>query len=222
MTNQIDIRSIVRPLIPILKVDRVESTYALRLTPLGKYTFDDIISFLGTFDEYIVVKEESKKLKEHYHAIVFSKLFEEEVRGKIRGFLQTYFTEPPKRGDANKQYNLSEIDNLEQAITYILKDGGDVSMSLGINTEYLDTLKKKSYRKYSKEEFAKALEELKKKFKDEDTSIGDMMTAICQLKGLYRQPINLNQIYQMVLGFYIHNNPHKASSFVSEFLSRLQ
>jgi len=217
-----DIRKTLSPLIPILKDDRVECTYALRLSPLDKYVFYDIKSFLETFDHYIVVKEESKKRKEHYHAIVFSKLFEEEVREKIRTFLQIYFKDPPKRGDANKQYNLSEIEDLEQSIIYILKDGGEMFISTGINDEYLETLKKKSYRKYSKEEFAKALDELKKKFKDEDTSISDMMTAICQLKGLYRQPINLNQIYQMVLGFYIHTNPYKAPQFVGEFLSRQQ
>lgn len=220
MTEHQDIRSMVRPLIPILKVDRVNCTYAIRLSPLEKYSINEVKGFLEQFDDYIIIKEESKKRKEHYHAIVFSKLFEEEVREKIRCFLQIYFTEPPKRGDANKQYNLSEIEDLEQSIIYLLKDGGEVFMSTGINQEYVETLKKKSYRKYSKEEFAKALDELKKKFKDEDTSISDMMIAICRLKGLYRQPINLNQIYQMVLGYYIHTNPYKADSFVSEFLSR--
>lgn len=211
----------VRPLIPILKVERVECTYALRLSPLGQYTFNELKGFLETFDDYIYVREESKKQKEHYHVVVFSKLFEEEVRDRIRVFLQIYFTGPPRRGDANKQYNLSEIDDLEQSIIYILKDKGEVFVSDGINTEYLETLKKKSYRKYSKEEFAKALDELKKRFKDNDTSIADMMIGICQLKGLYRQPVNLNQIYQMCLGYYIHTNPYKAEAFVSDFLSRL-
>ena len=62
----------------------------------------------------------------------------------IRAYLKTIFTDPPKRGDANKQYNLSEIDELELALIYILKDGGENFCSSNIDFEVLSDLKKKS------------------------------------------------------------------------------
>lgn len=221
--RQMGLKEILRPLIPILKVGRVECSYALRLTPTGKYTFYDTQEFLRKeFDDYIIVKEESKKLKEHFHAILFTKMYEEEVREKVRTFLKLYFTEAPKRGDANRQYNLSEIEDLELALTYILKDGGTMSVSDNISQDTLDSLKKKSYKKFSKEDFAKALELLKTKFKEEDSKIGEMMVDIIRLKALYRQPVNITQIYQMCLGFYIHQNPSYAKIIVEGFLSRLQ
>lgn len=214
------IKEFVSPLVPILKDGRVECTYALRMTPLGKYVFYDLQNFLKTFDDYICAQEQSKKNKEHYHIILFTKMYEEEVREKIREFLNKYFTDPPKRGDANKQYNLSETNDLAMSITYILKDGGEITLSENINDAYLDTLKKKSYKKYSKEDFAKSLEVLKTKFKDEDPKIGDMMESVVKLKALYRQPINMTHIYQMCVSFRVHNDPTRSAEYVQNFLSR--
>lgn len=217
------LKEVTTPLIPILKASKVESTYALRMTPLGTYSLPQIKEFLNnSFDDHILVREESKKLKEHYHAVIFTSLYEEDVRLLIRGFLGKYFTDPPKRGDANKQYNLSETDDLELSIIYILKDASVVSISSNINIEYLDSLQKKSYKKYSKEDFAKALELLKKGFKDNGTRLDDMMIRVVQLKALYRQPVNLSYIYQLCLSYDIHNSPHKADSYVREFLSRYE
>lgn len=210
----------VKTLIPILKSSRVESTYALRLTPMEKYNIDNIKEFLNGFDDYVFSEEVSKKHKTHYHVVLFTKMNEDEVRDKIRQFLGKYFIEPPKRGDANKQYNLSEVENLELSLIYILKDGGKLFYSEGIDSEVLEQLKKKSYKKFSKEDFQAQFDELKKQFKEHDPSISDMMVQICQLKALYRQPINLNYIYQVCISLNIHNRPSRANEFVLEFLSR--
>lgn len=209
-----------KSLIPILKTSQVESTYALRLTPMDKYTLQDIKDFLGVFDDYVIVEETSKKLKLHYHAIIFTKLYEDEVRERIRGFLNKYFKEPPKRGDANKQYNLSETGDLELSLVYLLKDGGPITYSQNINDEYLETLKKQSYKKYSKDEFSKQLEELKKRFKTNDTRLDDMMIEVTKLKALYRQPINMTYIYQSCVSYRVHNSPDRAEEYVREFLSK--
>lgn len=207
--------------LPIMKRRKEECTpYALRLTPDGKYGDIQVQDFLSNFDDYIYVNELSKKKKPHLHAVLFTKLHEEELRQKIREFLLKYFTGPPKRGDANRQYNLSEVEDVELAITYILKDSTQIFHSDNINMETIDKLKKKSYQKYSKEEFAIKLEELKKHFKDTNPSLGEMMTSIVQLKALYRQPINMNYIYQISLSFKLHNNPGDAENYVREFLSR--
>lgn len=213
--------------LPIMIVPRVESiSYALRMTPLGKYEHQDLIDFLLTFDDYIVVREVSKKHKEHYHVVLFTDQFEDIVRERIRAFLLIHFTDPPKRGDANKQYNLSQIDDLQLAITYILKDStleNPVLFSSNVNGELIIKLQKKSYKKYSKDEFMKELEVLKSKFKDDlETDIHAMMCSVVRLKSLYRQPINMTQIHQMCISFDVHNRPNLADVYVSEFLSRFR
>lgn len=221
--NTPNIRDYSQTLIPILKSGIVESTYALRLTPMDKYAIPEIVCFLKTFDDYIFTEEISKKLKVHYHVVLFTKLYEDEVREKIREFLNLYFTEPPKRGDANKQYNLSEIVDLELSIIYILKDGGKLLYSSNINYDVLESLKKKSYKKFSKEDFAKQLEEIKSRFKENHSiKLVDMMTLVVQLKAEYRQPVNMTHIYHMCLSFSIHNKPQLAEDYVREFLSRYQ
>lgn len=223
-----NLQDYTKTLIPILKSGKVESTYALRLTPMEKYGISEIINFLQMFDDYVFTEELSKKLKVHYHVVLFTKLYEDEVREKIREFLSLYFTEPPKRGDANKQYNLSEIVDLELSLIYILKDGGDKNTiwlfySNNINYDTLQQLKKKSYKKFSKEDFAKQLEEIKSRFKENITiNLMDMMTLVVQLKAEYRQPINMTHIYHMCLSYSIHNKPQLANDYVREFLSRYQ
>lgn len=217
----INVKDLIRPLIPILKVGRVEGSYALRLTPFDKYGVPEIEKFLKeNFEDFIFVQETSKKIRVHYHCIIFTKHDEYTVREIIRAYLKTIFTDPPKRGDANKQYNLSEIDELELALIYILKDGGENFCSSNIDFEVLSDLKKKSYRKYSKQDFTTQLEELKAKFKDEKTRLEDMMVSIVKLKSLYRQPVNMNNIYQMCVSYDVHNNPNDARVYVSDFLSR--
>lgn len=206
--------------IPILQRENVQSTaFALRLTPHDKYGDAEIKAFLTPF-EYIYVNEVSKKKKPHSHIVLFTELDEDALREKIREFLKLYFTEKPKQGDANKQYNLSEVDDIELAVTYILKDGGQYFQQ-GLKEDVIEDLKKKSFRKFSKAQFQTELERLKKAFKDNDTGLDIQMNQIVQLKSLYRQPVNLNQIYQMCLSFHIHNKPTRSDQFVSNFLSKV-
>lgn len=207
---------------PILTHTLVESTqYALRLTPDKRYGVEEIEKYLNdNFQEWIYSLEISKKTKEHYHVVLWSSQDEETVRQSIREFLYLYFPEKPKRGDANKQYNLSEIEDLETAITYLLKDGGLIKYSKGVNPDGIERLRKQSYKKFSKEEFSKAFDELKKIFKDTSPTLGDMMTEVVKLKALYRQPINLNHIYQMCVSFDVHNHPNRGEDYVRDFLSR--
>lgn len=210
--------------LPIMNVEGVESTpYALRLTPFDKYGDDQLLDFLGFrsfFQGYIMVKETSKKSKEHYHIVLWSHMNEDDVRQQVREFLEEFFPEPAKRGDANKRYNLSEVESIELSIAYLLKDSTEFFTSPNIDRDYVESLRKKSYKKFSKEDFAKELELLKAAFKENDTILGDMMISIIQLKSLYRQPINLNYIHQMCLSYHIHNRPSRAGQIVLDFLSR--
>lgn len=206
---------------PILTHPRVESTpYALRLTPLSKYGVLEVENFLINSQEWIYSLETSKKGQEHFHIVLWSALDEESFRQTVRDFLLRYFPDKPKRGDANKQYNLSEVEDLVSSVTYLLKDQGITKFSSGVDSSVIEHLSKQSYKKFSKEEFSKQLEDLKIKFKDESPKLIDMMTDIVKLKAMYRQPVNMNQIHQMCVSFDCHNNPTLAYEYVGEFLSR--
>lgn len=217
-----DLKKHMNAVLPIIPRDRLESTtaYALRLTPYDKYGDKEIMDMLRPFD-YVYVNELSKKKKPHSHIVLFTEYDEEKLREYVRVFLRKYFVEPPKRGDANKQYNLSEVEDIELAITYLLKDSPVVITSDRINKDCVESLKKKSYKKYSKDEFKQELERLKDMFKENDTPLGEMMIAMVQLKSLYRQPINMHYIYQMCVSFDVHNHKNKARLYVENFLSRL-
>lgn len=227
MQQRIDQIVKVRDLLPIIDPTWVESTtkmYALRLTPFDKYTKDDILYDLLNTDKiqhYIATRETSKKDKEHFHLVLWSLESEKTLRAYVKEFLDRKMGEKKVLGEGNKRYNLSEARDLEQAIIYILKDGDDIYCSSFINQDVLEKMKKLSYKKYSKEDFGKAFEELKIQFKAERTSVETMMTRVVELKSLYRQPVNMTYIFQMCLSFDIHNNPSHARSCVKDYLSRI-
>lgn len=215
-----------QPLIPILKAEKEESTegsfFCARFTPLGKYELEILKNFVETITtEYVISRELSKKDKEHFHVLLHTEKYEFDLRDSIRAFLKIHFPEPPRRGDANKQYNLQECIDEEHALIYLLKDKGTTLVGTGINLDALESRRNKSYQKYSKEEFAKELQEIKDKFKELKWTLAEMMIAIVRLKGKYRQPINMNYIYQLCLSCEIHNNPNHADEYVQNFLSRL-
>lgn len=214
-------------LLPIIKREFVNSIdtdyqyYLLRMTPFDKYSMEELEIFIKTITTcYIITQEVSKKDKDHYHIVLVCEVDEEPLRALIRDFLKKYFTEAPKRGDANKQYNLQVSKDFQQSIIYILKDGGLIKSGEAINADEIQKYKKQSYQKYSKAEFQKEFEALKVKYKGDITSLSDMMEGVVKLKAKYRQPINMMYVYQVCLSFFIHNNEQYAEQYVQEFLSK--
>jgi len=213
-----------KALIPILKPLKVESTdkiyfmYMLRLTPLGKYSREDIIKWLASFtDNWVCGKEQSKKEVEHYHITIYDEFEEEELRVKIRAFLAIYFTEPAKRGDANKQYNLAVADSVDKAVSYSIKES-TFDYGLGMNEEYMTLRAKAAYVKFDKRVFAEELETLKESFRVSLMSLEDFMITFTNLKAKYRQPINMNNIYSLALSCQCNRDPGYAEGLVSRFL----
>lgn len=219
-----DIKNFVKRQLPIIDAVNDKSTwYALRMTPLGAYTVNDLENFIKTItDTYVFTHEISKRGREHYHCVLNTIFFEDDLREKIREYLKKHFG-IPKRGDANKQYNLSECIDIELSITYILKDGGAMYCGTNIEPDKLLDFKKKSYKKYDSTEFTEKLNEIKVMVKDNpNTTIEQIMERIVRLKSMYRQPINMNYIYQLSLALYLHNRPDYSLDYVVKFLSRLE
>lgn len=218
----------VKRQLPLIDAVDVESTtwYALRMTPMEQYTEEILINFIMRYAHtYIMVSEISSKEKLHYHIVLQSSLDEEELREQIRHFLKEQFPGPAKRGDANKQYNLSECIDHYDSVVYLLKDQ-DLSknkiFSMNIDLKYLEELKSKSYKKYDSKEFGEKLKEIKDYVKEHpEISIEDIMERIVRLKTIYRQPINMNYIYQLSSTLHLHNRPELIRGHVQNFLSRL-
>uniref|UniRef100_UPI0040481F8A hypothetical protein n=1 Tax=Shewanella sp. TaxID=50422 RepID=UPI0040481F8A len=152
-------------LIPILNPLNVECTlYMIRLTPDGRYNAVHIQKFLSSItDNWICARENSKKAKEHYHCTIYDRFEEEYVRSKIREFLLIYFPEPAKRGDANKQYNLTIADSVEKGINYTVKET-DITYGKGMDPKYMEKRIKASFLKFDRASFQTKVEKLKKDF----------------------------------------------------------
>jgi len=207
-------------LIPILKPLEVECTlYMLRLTPLDKYERTHVEAWLSTFtNNWVCAREDSKKAKLHFHITIYDVFEEESLREKIRAFLVLYFTEPAKRGDANKQYNLTVAESVEKAINYTVKEL-DITFGSGMDKKYMEARIKASFLKFDRTTFAKELEELKQRYKTTDSmKLGDFMEQFVLLKASYRQPINMNYIYQLAISCHVNKDPSYAERYVRNFL----
>ncbi|AXQ66576.1 MAG: putative replicase [Circoviridae sp.] len=214
------------PLLNPLKVKSIKEPseegeyvlYMLRLTPMEQYTRDDVKVLLqGITDNWVLAKEDSKKAKEHYHITIYEQIDEEPLRTIIREFLKVYFPLPPKRGDANKQYNLTVADSVEKGINYTVKEL-DVEYGEGMNPEYIDKRIKASFIKFDRAEIAKRIDELKNNFKSSDMSITQFMETFCLIKADYRQPINLNYIYQLAVACDINRDNTRVHHYVRSYL----
>lgn len=208
-------------LLPIINPLNVECTqlYMLRLTPQGKYDRTELESWLGSItDNWVCAKENSKKLVEHFHCTIYDDLEEDQLREKIRIFLKKHFTDAPKRGDANKQYNLTVATSVEKALNYTVKEL-QITYGPGMDPLYMDKRIKASFLKFDKGEFSNKLEDLKKNFKESKMTLGDFMISFIQLKALYRQPINIGYAYQLALSCEVNRNPDVAEQYVSDYLN---
>lgn len=216
-------KEVSRALLPIIKPKELKSNpYMLRLSPLGVYEKKEIFVFLKEIDaQWVMSTESSSKDKLHYHIVLATELEEEEMREHIRVFLSRHFPNP-KRGDANKQYNLKCIEDFDVSIQYILKDGV-YEYCEEICPSYIQAKYDLSFKKYDKVTFAKRLEQLKQDFKiGEIVSVKEFMIEFVKLKSEYRQPINMTYIHQTAVSCDINRNPRRSRNYVESYLDKIE
>jgi hypothetical protein len=193
--------------IPILKSDKVitDQWYMLRLTPDSMYSSGEVEQLMKVFaeGEYVMSFEESKSGKAHFHCVFTCY---KDPRDDIKEWLQTYWRGKWKKEDGNKRYNLTLVEDIKTAMTYIVKDGFS-TVGSSINPDYYEHCKKKSFKKYSKEAFTIEFEKLKADYKEDIITSKELRTKIIQLKGLYRQPVNLMRITEIVLSCMVNKDP---------------
>jgi len=199
--------------IPILMCDKVisdkEHWYMLRLTPMDKYDIHCVTAMLIDVqyaNHWLISTETSAKGKLHFHCLFTCEF---DPRGNIKNWLSELFPGPWKKEDGNKRYNLELVTDLRKCMTYIVKDGSYIN-STTINPDYIADCVKKSFKKYSKEEFTLRFEKLKADYKEDIITNKELRAAIIRLKGEYRQPINLTRISEIVLSCMVNKDPSLA------------
>lgn len=202
--------------IPLLLCDNVKSVskwYSVRLTPDDEADFGrgDIIELLQTIsmDEWMICSEYSAKKKLHFHLMVRSIFNTDDVKNDFTNYLRSIYPEKWKKEDGNKRYNFKVTNDIVQYIKYMCKDRDYVAGS-NINPDYIKWASSKAFKKYSKEAFAVALQELKTSYQDDLITVKQLRTGIIRLKGEYGQPINIQRVNDMVLGLQVKKDPSYA------------
>lgn len=141
---------------------QLEQIFLLRVTH-PDISMKDLKDFLELYsDKYIIKKELSKKNKLHYHMLIENvKMDIEEFRKILKQkFIQL---------NSGHLYNLEIARCKDNAFKYILKELGELdSPDLIVTNNYdrniLSNYLKQSYRKYSKDAFAKRLDQIEKEY----------------------------------------------------------
>lgn len=180
--------------------------YILRLTPLGKYTMDDVINKLlsatNDIDSWIISRETTPK--EHFHIVFQSYEDFDTVRLTVINFVYEYWP-IRKRGFGNAQYNFSPAKSERQAITYLSKEG-DYKF-YGYEQAYIDECFSKSFLKKAsfKTEFSDLCDEFMKNMTDEK-----FLELYYLLRAKYKLPIIVLNAKAKLLSCKVQRDPSYA------------
>jgi len=196
--------------------------YVARVTAYEKFTFDQLKAFLETefrLLKYVVAQELVPQV--HYHIVLTTdeSFTIQDAKDTLRAFLYPLWCVEGKlpRGWGNKQYNCQASTNVDQAISYALKDKKEYHY-VGWPTEYIEQKIAASFTKKDTKSFNTELQELRNVFQTTDMDINNFMVKFVQLKSRYNQMVNLSHAYQYALSQLIQRNPEEAESFVINFL----
>lgn len=196
--------------------------YLVRITPYEKFTFKELQDFLeleALLMRYVVSQELKPQI--HYHLVLTTdeSVQIQDIKDIVRAFIFPLWQKNGKLplGFGNKQYNCQEAENLDNAISYALKDKKEY-IQVGYEQKYIDERIQASFQKNSTKTFTTELQELQKNFQESDMDISEYMTKFIQLKSRYGQMINLQHAYQYALSQLIQRNPEQAQDFVDNYL----
>lgn len=191
--------------------------YVIRLTPMEKYSIDDLKQFLSGMDNkaWLLAVESSPKL--HYHCVIENDRDIDEIKKLLRNFLFTYWPVRP-RGWGNAQYNCQVCEDKDRGISYALKDREEYYYD-GYEQEYLDRCLSESFPKNSPSTFKVEYRELCDKFQGSDMEIDEFMVHFITLKAKYGQQVRVHDAYAYALSNSISRDGSVADTVVKDFLS---
>jgi len=199
------------------------SHYVVRVTPCGKFSYEDLLDTLLEEPEicrYVVGKELVPQ--EHYHLVlsVDESIDIQGVRDIIRAFIVPYWSEGGKlpRGFGNKQYNLQVADDIYKAISYAVKLND--YRHEGWSDEFIASRVAESFEKKKPSNFKAEYLSLCETFQESNMDISDFMVNFIKLKAKYGQQVNGHTAYGFALSNMVLRDPSYAESFVDNFLSK--
>lgn len=182
--------------LPILNSQEVGKWVHVRLNHLG--TLDAYYDFLKkSFKKFVVCIEKPGTPQQHFHAVFeWDKKLED-----IGDFLRTY----DSKIKGNKSFSSSWMKG-ENLFAYVVKES--IFKFEGFSKKEIEIFQKKSYLKYSKEEFAKKLNKITDEYlTTEGMHISKFIYMFIQLKVEYKQVINENYIQQYATMVMCKKNP---------------
>lgn len=192
--------------------------YVVRLTPMEKYSLEDLKKFLTEMDNHSWILAVESKPKLHYHCVIENDDGIDDFKKRIRSFLYTYWDVRP-RGWGNAQYNCQVAQDKNRAISYALKDR-EVYYYEGYDQEYIDYCLRKSFTKKSPSTFKVEYRELCHKFQTTDMDNEEFMTQFVTLKSRYGQKVSPEDAYGYALSNSIQRDASFARKLVKDFLLR--
>lgn len=207
-----------------------ETCYVVRMTPLEKYSMEDLIKFIDEQmdnSSWIIAEELSKKDKTHYHLVLENFCTLEHMKLSLRTFLDGYW--PPgerKRGFGNKQYNVQVAEDKEKAISYALKEQKGKEISLrkytykGYSQEAIDYYIDNSYTKADKATFKVEYQALCDRFRSDFTmTTREFATEFIRLKAKHGQQVRRQDVIGYTLSNEVARNPDTAAELAENFIS---
>lgn len=185
--------------------------YSLRITLVDR----DLNSMFKSFNEFygdikfVMSVEKKGTASQHFHLSYEGGTLKDE-RKKLKDFFQSQ--QIVTKG--NKTYSLSEVTS-DNFVSYVLKDGD--YLFNGYTQEYIDTQFKKSYKKFTKNDFAEQLHMLEDKYLTTEQNtpfnqkptyqIEDFVSDFIALKVSYKQIICYTYITKYARMLYYKKNP---------------
>lgn len=197
--------------------------YVIRITPHGKFDFDQIFDFFNKEQEiakFVIGRETVPR--EHFHVVcqVDNTVEELYIRGIVRFFLAPFWVDAKGKlphGFGNKQYNLQLSEDPDAAVSYAVKQ--QEFRYVGYSPEYIESRRLASFDKKKPSNFQSEYQKLRDTFMETQMDIREFMKHIFDLKSKYDQNVQLHTLYSAALS--IENKRDNTSQIhVDNFLSR--
>lgn len=171
--------------------------YSLRLTLVDR----DLNSLFKSFNEFygnikfVMSVEKKGTASQHFHLSYEGGTLKDE-RKKLKDFFQSQ--QIVTKG--NKTYSLTEVTS-DNFVSYVLKDGD--YLFNGYSQEYIDTQFKKSYKKFTKNDFAESLHLLEDEYlsydEQEDDTPFNINRQVKNIKWFVKEFIKLKVSYKQII-----------------------
>lgn len=206
--------------------DSMLVNYVLRVTPHGKFTFDEFVEYVQNTPEICryIIGIENDTANEHYHVVCSCDISIpiEDLRGLIRFFIAPFWVDKEgkcPRGFGNKQYNLQICKDLNAAVSYAVKLKNYKYECF--DDDYVSVRASESYTKKRPDTFKIEYQKLCKDFQESAMTLHEFMVKFVNLKAQYGQQVVMSHAYAYALSNQVRRDGN-ADYLVKKYLSNIK